>query len=789
MLPLRRIAAKLAAIGALCSVVAFTAPSLATAQSLADEVTRVDRELSTLRGRLDQLGPQYLRAEGVLRAYTFANAYMDARYYFQLEDYVATAEVLQPIVENAGNSTEQRYDEVVYLLAESLFLRDDLLMAGRYYQQLSDSRQFGLEAARRRLEIALQMGRYDNLEQLFQDLETRAGGDVADDINFVRGKALYFQGRYVDAITALGAISPGSLLYDKGRYFVGVSQTRLGQLDRAHGEFGGILGRLGEPTDSDTDELRSVRDLARIGVGRLFYEEQEWLEALGFYSNVPRHSVYYPAALYELSWTQIRQGNSAEDPVLRAQYLATALNNLEILQLVADDDSRFQSQARLLRGDLLVRMEEYDEAVTEFARVVDETYPVERELGDIRDSYLHDRDAFYDALVNPAEASLRLPAAAVPFMDSNPEVERALRATQDVVETSADVAETIQLIQQLDVALNSGGRINAFPQLREGWGQALEIQATATELATSLVDAEGAVVSPGLAGDSLLEFQALNARRLDQQATIGSVPRTFAEIGEREQAVLSDLNDYLLDVHSTQLEIERARGDLAALHEMYIERAGANPTVDLRSMRAEIDHLGRVLDGSEAEADELRRDLLVHQVAVGLSDDVGAAERLRRSQFLHALREEAAFLAQQRGATSAGDGTSLAAAAGLLQQIDAIDSECERFYVQVDRLVAEQTAGLRDLLERERAAVESYGTRLVAVDAETRSTTADVAYAAFLDVYSRFSELTLRASLGIIDVAWQQKEELTVTIERLFEERNQSIRELDADFSELLEEE
>jgi hypothetical protein len=434
-------------------------------------------------------------------------------------------------------------------------------------------------------------------------------------------------------------------------------------------------------------------------------------------------------------------------------------------------------------------MEEYDEAVVEFVAVADETYPIERELREIGASYQHNRDAFYDALVNPAEASLRLPAAAVPFVDANPEVERALRATQDVVETRADLAETEQLIEQLDVALNSGGRINAFPSLREGWGQALEIQVLATELAIRLVDAEGNTVTPGLAGDAGREFEALHRRRLEAQSSLEDAPRTFAEIGEREQQVLSDINDYLLDVHRTQLEIGRGRDDVNALREMYIERAGANPDSDLRSMRAEIDHWERVLDFAEADADELRRDLLVQQVNVGIGDEVGAFERVRRAQFLQALREEAGFLAMQRGAVPAGDGNALNAAQAVLADLETIDGECESFYGQIDRLVAEQTAGLRDLLERERAAVESYDARLAQVDAETRSTTSDVAYAAFQDVYFQFSELTLRASLGIIDVAWQQKEELTVTIERLFEERNQSIRELDADFAELLEDE
>ncbi len=789
MPPLSRVAPRLAAIAALCGAATFGfAPPLA-AQTLEEVVSSAQREVTTLQGRVAQLAPQYLRTEGVLRAYSFANAYMDARYYFQLEDFVATAEVLQPIVEDDANRTESRYDEVVYLLAESFFAREDLPMAGRYYGQLTDSRQFGLEAARRRLEIALQMGRFDNLDGLFAELEERSGGNIDDDIAFVRGKALYFQGRYADAVTAMGSISNGSQVYDMARYFAGVSQTRLGQYDRAHGEFDGILSRLGEPSNDDTTELRSVRDLAMLAKGRLFYEEQLWLDASGFYSDVPRQSVHYPAALYELSWTLIRQGNEAEDPNLQTQYFDTALHNLEVLQILADDDSRFQSQARLLRGDLLVRMEDYEEAVLEFGAVADETYPIERELREIGASYQHDRDAFYDALVNPAEASLRLPAAAIPFVDANPEVERALRATQNVVETRGDLAETGQLIEQLDVALTSGGRINAFPTLREGWGQAIEIQVLATELAIRLVDAEGESVAPQLGTDANREFEALNRRRLQAQSELGDAPRTFAEIGEREQQVLNELNSYLLAVHRTQLEIDRARSDVDALREMYIERAGANPTEDLRSLRAEIDHWDSVLAVAEADADELRRDLLVQQVNVGIGDEVGAVERVRRAQFLQAIREEAGFLAMQRSSVPAIDGNALDAAQAVLANLETIDGECESFYGQIDRLVAEQTAGLRELLERERAAVESYDARLAQVDAETRSTTADVAYAAFQDVYFEFSNLTLRASLGIIDVAWQQKEELTVTIERLFEERNQSIRELDADFAELLEDE
>ena len=64
----------------------------------------------------------------------------------------------------------------------------------------------------------------------------------------------------------------------------------------------------------------------------------------------------------------------------------------------------------------------------------------------------------------------------------------------------------------------------------------------------------------------------------------------------------------------------------------------------------------------------------------------------------------------------------------------------------------------------------------------------EVAQDAFVGIHRRFRDLTMRAYLGVIDVSWEEKETLTHRIEELFEQRNEALRILDADFSELLEE-
>lgn len=770
---------------ALAMLLCAVASPAARAQGVPAQLSGIETEVQALRGRLDRLRSQYLQPEQAIRDYSFTNALLDARYYQSIDSHDAAVSLLLPRIEDPDNRAAPGWADGVYMLAESLFIQRDLLMARRYYVLLADNPQYGLDAARRRLEIALAMGRYDELEDLYRDLARRAGGTADDQIGYVRGKALYFQGLYADAIGVLGNVPQSSPLFDRARYLIGVSHTRMAQYDRAHTEFAGILTRLGARVPGEDPIVADLRNLTLLAEGRVFYEQRDWLAAIDAYIEVPRQSQRYPAALYEIAWTEIRQAAETDDRDLRNFYLETALNNLEILAVVSSADSRFEVQARLLSGDLLLQMERYGEAVQQFEAVASEYHPVEVELRNLR-ARSNDPDAFFDAIVNPEAGSLRLPIAAQPWFESDPQLDRALLAIADVETLRQEIDESTQLILELDAALNSGGRIDAFPRLREGWGMATEIQLDSVDVLAALVDAKASYVVPGLSPSDVTAYQALHRRRTELQAAVQAQPRTFAQISERERAVVSELNELLLEVHRTDLVIEAGREDLEALREMYIAAAGSTPSPDMLAVRAQLDAEARRLSELEAVAQAMRRELNVRQVQVGVRDDVSESERAVREQFRAAIAAEETFLHDRRDSAPNRD-AAFDAIRRLLGLTVAISDDCEAFYTEVDRLVAEQTADMRDLLENERANVERYEERVAALDGETRAAAGQVAFAAFEDVYQRFSDLTLRANLGIIDVAWQQKEVLTEAIERLFDERNESLRELDADFAELLE--
>ncbi len=736
----------------------------------------IESETTSLQGRLNQLRTDFLYPEELSVQRDFTTRFAEGQLRYILEEYDAAATILVDVVENPDFRAHVGFDTAVYLLADSLHLDRNFILARGYFEQLieSESRQHSLDAARRLLEIAFALNQYDGLEVLYRSFERRGGAGVGDELAYVRGKALYFQERFPDAITAFGAVTARSDLYDRARYFTGVAHVRLGQLDRASAEFDGVIGRLAMQQSLD-DELSDVLDLAYLAKGRVQYERGEWLDASATYNEVPRSSPYFDAALYEIAWTLIRE-----------ERYENAINNLEVLMLVADPSGRFATEARLLRGDLLLRLERYEDAIDDFEYVADRFFPVEQDLLEIAERH-EDPRAFFEALVNPETGALRLPTDAMAWVRSDSSLDRVLTLATDAVALQAAIAESRQLIGELDAALNQGSRVDAFPRLREGWTRTIEVQNDGVMLAVALVEYERGLLWGRLSGPEQSEYEALRSRRAALQARVENLPRTFAEVDEREAVVVGALGGMVLEVYRAEQEVAMVRSELAALRTLLDDQAqeGEISRDELLRMRAELDTADRELDVHLNAARALRNEINVRQVHVGVADDVGSAERALRQQLLAALGSEAAFLADRRHL--AADRTSdFSRADRQRAALAEIDAGIEAFFVAVDRLVAQQTVEYRALLEEERANVSLYERILAEVTAESELVSGQVAYGAFRDVQVRFSELTLRANLGVLDVAWRQKEDLTDRIDTLFDERNQAIRVLDADFAELL---
>jgi len=751
------------------SLVALTLSLTAPVSLLAQRDAGTMRaEIERLEGRVGTLDASYVQTIEINRTLDLASRLADGQLRYMLGEYEAAAIMLGEIVDGEIYVGRPGYTDARYLYADSLFLSRNYYMARRHFQEIVRERDpvYGLDAARRLLEVAFALNDYSGLEQLYATLESQAGVS-GPEVAYVRAKALYFQGRFDEASVMFASVPLDHAISHQARYFRAVTQVQMGQFELAFDSFVALAQDL-----AAEEERSELLDLTFMALGRVRYEMALWSEAISAYNQVSALSSHYDDALYEISWSLIRQGEYRQ-----------AINNLEILMVVADD-GRFIPEARLLRGDLLMRLDRFDEAVHEFETVDAEYRPVEAELALITENQA-DPAAFFYALVNPEEGALRLPTLAQPWFQRDATIDRALVLAQDIEMMRAAILESYEVVEELDTVLSGRGGVQIFPALAEGWGQGVELQNDVIAARVEMLARERSLLSSTIAGDAAQQYATIRQRRENLERQFADVPRTLGAMNDRSRTMLGALDARTLEVFRAEQEIEAARDEIEALRGFLEDqvRDGRRGTLEARRIRVDLDALDDELQARLRAGRALRRDIRLRQVEVGVADGQAESDRRLRRELREAIAEEERYLASRRGGAASGE---LAELDRLRERLDAADDNLDVFFTTMERTVAEQVAVVRSILEDERANLESYESRLAWLEERGQILAGEIALESFLGVQRRFSDLSLRANLGIIDVAWREKESLTQQVDRLFDERNRALRILDADFAEIL---
>ncbi len=738
----------------------------------AQSASRLNEEAQALQGRLSRLRDVYLQPTQLDDPMTMATRLADGQARYMVGEYEAAAIILIGIVESDSYRGMPGYNDARYWLAESLFEMRNFVMARGYFEDIVESSDSShrMDAASRLLEVSFEMDRYDGLDELYSNLQS-SGGANGPEIAYVRGKAMYFQGAYDRALSTLGGIAPGNGVHARAQYFVGAIYARQGDYDASVAAFDGVLAEASSIHEPWAEELV---ELARLGRGRVFYEQERWDEASFAYGEVSRESSQFERALYEYSWTLIREDRYAD-----------AIRNLEILQTIADRQN-VRAEANLLRGDLLMRLGRYEEAVQLFEGVADLYNPVEQELTEMLEG-LHTVEAFFDAALDPRTGALRLPEVATQWVDTDVIVQRSIELSYDVATLTDAISESRVIVDELETALTSDSGVGIFPSLREGWGNALELQNDATLLRAEVVDYERQVLWPTMSSDERARFAELERRGDQAEGDFRAMPLTYDELDTRQQQTTQVLEEMVLDVYRSEQDIELARSQVASMRALLAEqvRRGERSQEEAASLNQEFRTVDAELEQQLEAARLLQREVERNQAGVGVSDQSVGPESGVRNAYASAIQAEHAYLQSLRG----GAVGELATVDATLAILDDVDAGVAASYRDFSSLAQGETQQYVEILNDERAALRGYERLLEGYRTQSTSLTGEVMYAAFLDVQHELSGITLRANLGIIDVAWRQKEEVTDEISGLFEARNRSLRILDADFAELLLEE
>ena len=132
---------------------------------------------------------------------------------------------------------------------------------------------------------------------------------AAGERSYLRGRAAYDDAKYTDAQAELAQISKKSRLYSSAMYLRGVIAARKGDM-RTSAE---AMCEIAATEDNSKftfvvdDRYFTIKDLARLGLGRLAHEQSEYDDAYYHYFQIPDDSLYLSDALFEASWSMYQK--------------------------------------------------------------------------------------------------------------------------------------------------------------------------------------------------------------------------------------------------------------------------------------------------------------------------------------------------------------------------------------------------------------------------------------------------------------------------------------------------
>lgn len=375
---------------------------------------------------------------------------------------------------------------------------------------------------------------------------------AADEQRYLKAHIAYAAGNLDAAEATLSEIGERSRLHTSAVYLRGVIRVRQGRFQEA----AAALCEIAKLPDDDPvafvvdARYYTVKDLARLGLGRIAHERTEYDDAYYHYFQVPDDSDQLPQALFEGAWSMYQKRD-----------LDAARDLLD--ELFASFPSAPQiPEARLLAGYVELADCRFDQALAYYDRLIVELQPLVDEIDRIRKDPAQRRQLFERALerwqAERADPTRSLAAQALP---ARPQRE----AGQDGAgagATAPGATERVLTLLQVDPK---------FVRLHEA----------VRGLHQAAVDApHGVRVWSGL-GRRVAETQV---RAVSGEASV-----------EVEDA--ADANGLLEDVRRLREELARAQAELGQG-----SRAGTLPEDAAREERERLRALGRELARLEARA-------------------------------------------------------------------------------------------------------------------------------------------------------------------------------------------
>lgn len=770
----------------------LAAPPSALALDANDAANSAQQQITAAAAGLDSINGAIVNSQRIERSP--AQRVADAMLLLGNKDYTRATTILNEIIEKYPNEPAS-YADALALLGETYFQSKQYLAARRTYEmiaaQSADGRfaSYQVKALGRLVDLALRTKDYSKLDDIFASMARVPPGPVSSGLAYARGKGLLARRDFVAAKAALSTVDATSEYIHQAKYLLGliaVKEATPPKVELKEGEAPPQVppSRYAVAIDQflrvaqlppDTPAHKQVIDLAWLAIGRLFYEADQWAQAVQAYNHIDRTSPEFGSMLYELGWVYVRLGD-----VDRAQ------RALEVLA-IADPNSQNIADGLLLRADLMLRAGQFDKSVKVYEGVRTTYDPMRMKV----DTFLgstSDPAVYYDKLsqeqLSALDSNSILPALAVQWAREAEDGPSAFAVIDDVTQCRDLIKQSTDLIEKLMAVLSSPNQVRAFPELKAGEEKALSLLNRVAMARLALGQGMDDIEEGTLSG----EIAVWRAQRRSFEKRLGIVPVTDADFQERENEATRQWNTASQGLQRLNLQVDTIQATVNGLRRVLKESPQAGVVRDPASVASFEQDLLRheaELAFYRQQVEVLRKMVSVGRAQQGFGDQRYIEDEQARVGHRDALAREVALAAQGAG------GMKLASYARrispIMQSAAETDGRVEVVLGAIRQRVRERSAALTETVKRETANIESYSARLEVLDKQARLVVGEVAMRNFGLVRDRLRNIVLRADVGITEEAWEVREEQITRVRALTIERAREDRLLKEELNEVLD--
>jgi tetratricopeptide (TPR) repeat protein len=766
---------------ALCAAGAAQAAGKVSTAELQGQVEEVARQIEVARNNIELVEKQYTLREETSDDAARLQRFSDGEIQYLLTDYATAAVLFYDLVANKDFQKSPRYPDALFYLADSLYQQKNYLGARLYLRQLLQLRAGHYkEALARYLEIAGRLNEFTGIDDYINQARGLSGGALPPELTYVYAKWMFRrQDLSVEERVARSRPIFQTLAGDlsgpfhvQAQYFIGVGYVRLKQWDQAIAEFSAVS----QATARD-DKERTVKELADLSMGRVYFEVGKYDEAIDRYARIGQASESFPDSLYEIAWSYVRKGE-----------MERAKNATEVLLLVAED-SVLAPEAKILQGTLLQKLQKYDDAIDTYNQVINAYAPVRDEI-DALLSVNKDPVQYFDELLARNEKSLDvtklLPPVALKWASTRQEVAEAVEITSALDASRRGIEESRAIADRILRSLDERG-VESFPVLQEGYTRADAVDTALTRAEATLTRIEEFLVDDLMNGEQKRQLGELKQKQIELKKRIETLPTTTEQVRARKDRIQATIDALDKTAFQLGIDIQSQAAQLTAIRKFVDDTRAQRKDrpEDEKAFLEKVTFEQRALEGMQTQLDELRAQLLAER---NNADKAVGGEGLLKQEYAQILDQERLLLAQARQGLAADAQKVLLRADVVRADANAVRERVSRSKTIVRDRVAQKAQKLREQVLLEQQLLEGYRTETAAVTGETRNLVGRIAFDSFKRVRQSFYDLVLKADVGVVDVSFQRKQDKTSQIQKLASQKDRELKQLDEEFKEVLKE-